>query len=65
MTWTSTMAEGGSGVVGHGVDGEVEGGVVGQEGADLEVGVAAEWGGGDGGFVADEDFGWGGGGEGS
>jgi hypothetical protein len=34
-------AECGSGLVGHGVDGEVEGGVVGKEVANLEVGVAA------------------------
>src|SRR6266702_2695002 len=49
-------AECGSGLVGHGVDGEVEGGRVGEEAAYLEVGVAAESCRGDGALVADEDL---------
>ena len=54
--------EGGTGVVGHGVDGEVPGGAVGHEVFDLEGGVVVEGLGGDLGFVAGEDCGERGGG---
>ncbi len=52
--------EGCTGEEGHGVDGEIEGGVSGDEGADLECVVAQERGGWDTGFAAGEEFGRGG-----
>ena len=56
------LREGGAGGVGHGVDGEVEDVGVGEEAADVEVGVAVEGGGGDVGLGADEEPGVGAGG---
>ena len=49
------LREGGAGGVGHGVDREVEGEGVGEEGADEQAGIAVEGDGGDGGFVTEEE----------